>query len=573
MKKIIYILFLLCTVSLIPNHSFARDNVDYWYVKDFKTQIIVNRDSSLDITENITADCGSAQKHGIFRVLPTRQILSSTKNIESPIELISITDFNNNKIDYISSNDRISHTLTWKIGNENKLVSGVNYYKIKYHVKNAVRHNSSDFDELYWNLNGNFWDIPIDNFSASIAFPEEINKDNSQTNIYSGSFSANNGLNVMGNFENNSTLKVDYSKTLEMGEGITVSVTFPKNVINPYVPTFWEKYGPYFSFLITILVLYFCIKLWKKFGQDPKINPTIAPEFEIPEKLSPIEMGFVYTDGILKNNFISASIINLAVNKFLKIKKIEGKGIFKKDDYGLTMLSKKSVSSKSEQELLEALFESGDQIKLSDLKDKFYTNIPLISDTAKNFLISKKFLVSSSRTWQISFFSVAFLVAVGGVLSLIFLNLQLGLALLLSGLIIFIFSFFMTRRTEEGAELLRKINGFKLYMETAEKYRQRFNEKENIFEKFLPYAILFGITSLWIKKMKDIYGEKYFATYHPIWYAGANFSNFDIDSVSNEISQMSSNISSTMTSSPSSSGSGGGGFSGGGGGGGGGGGW
>ena len=122
-----------------------------------------------------------------------------------------------------------------------------------------------------------------------------------------------------------------------------------------------------------------------------------------------------------------------------------------------------------------------------------------------------------------------------------------------------------------GLELAWRIKGFKLYMETAEKYRQQFNEKENILEKFLPYAILFKITDLWIRKMKDIYGEKYVACFMPLWFVGGNFQNFDANSFNSMISDFSSNMNSTMVA--SSSGVGGGGFSGGGGGGGGGGGW
>ena len=53
---------------------------------------------------------------------------------------------------------------------------------------------------------------------------------------------------------------------------------------------------------------------------------------------------------------------------------------------------------------------------------------------------------------------------------------------------------------KKGAELLWRIKGFKLYMETAEKYRQQFYEKENIFEKLLPYAMVFGMTEIWVKK-------------------------------------------------------------------------
>lgn len=127
----------------------------------------------------------------------------------------------------------------------------------------------------------------------------------------------------------------------------------------------------------------------------------------------------------------------------------------------------------------------------------------------------------------------------------------------------------MPKRTLAGAELNWEIKGFRMFMETVDKHRAEFYEKENIFEKFLPYAIVFGITGLWIKKMKDIYGEDFYRTYAPVWFIG-NMGSFDADSLNGAISGLSSSIASN-TSSPSGSGEAGG--AGGGGGGGGGGGW
>jgi len=143
----------------------------------------------------------------------------------------------------------------------------------------------------------------------------------------------------------------------------------------------------------------------------------------------------------------------------------------------------------------------------------------------------------------------------------------------LTVILLVIFAVLMTKRTQKGAMLFHRIKGLKLYVETAEKYRAKFNEEQNIFEMFLPYAIMFGLTKLWIKKMESIYGKEYFNTYHPYWFYAATMTNFNVDSFTKNIESLSSNMATTMASSPSSSGSGGGGFSGGGGGGGGGGGW
>lgn len=556
----------MLVVFAMPTRSLARENVDYWYVKDFKTEIVVNNDSSIDVTENIVADCGTAQKHGIFRVLPTFQQLSDKKKVDSPIKLESITNFDSKPYKYSTTKNRSDGTVTWKIGDANVYVTGINNYRIKYKVKNAVRHNSENFDEFYWNVSGNFWDIDIDNFSAKIIFPDGVNKENSGSYFYSGQFGESNDLEISGNWTANNILEINYDKTMTSGEGITTSITFPKNIISPYVPTFWEKYGWYFTLFIPFVIFYLMFLLWKKVGNDPSINPTVVPEFEIPEKLNPIDMGLVWTDSVLKNNFISAAIINLAVKGVLKIEKIG------KKDFKLTRIMHDANLSESESSLREGLFHSKNEVQISDLKNKFYSHIPKISEAGENFLAGKKWLVKDSRFWQsISIF--VSLVAFGlGIYAGTF-NSLFGFCVIISGIITFIFSFILPRRTMEGAVLLRRIKGFKLYMNTAEKYRAKFNEKENIFEKFLPYAIMFGMTKEWINKMKEIYGEEYFNSYHPVWFYGAGIADFNVDSLASEISSMSSNMASTMSSSPSSSGSGGGGFSGGGGGGGGGGGW
>jgi uncharacterized membrane protein len=261
------------------------------------------------------------------------------------------------------------------------------------------------------------------------------------------------------------------------------------------------------------------------------------------------------------------------VKKILKIEEIAKKGFLSQTDYKLTLLNKNPQNiSSSEKLLLDKIFSGKNEIELSSLKNQFYTEIPAIAKSVTEPLVEKDIIVKYSRFLQIIFFIVAGVLLMPAIFGFIF-NAFLGLSLLLSCLIWFIFAFVVRRRTKEGWEMLKRVKGFRLYMETAEKYRQRFFEKENIFETFLPYAMVFGITKLWIEKMKIIYGQDYFDHYHPVWYAGIAMTSFNADSFNSAMTSLSSNMSSTISSSPSSSGAGGGGFSGGGGGGGGGGGW
>ena len=219
--------------------------------------------------------------------------------------------------------------------------------------------------------------------------------------------------------------------------------------------------------------------------------------------------------------------------------------------------------------LLNALLGGKDEVMLSSLKNSFYQKIPVIKNAAIADLKQKDLIDPSGLKFRILFIVIAlvFFFAVFGAAGTGLFGLAIALAV--SAVIILVFGLLMPRRTSKGAELNWRIKGFRLYMETAEKYRSQFNEKENIFEKFLPYAIMFGIAKLWAQKMEMIYGKEYFATYHPIWYVGA-IGNFNADSFAANLNSLSSSIAANAG---TASGAGGGGFAGGGGGGGGGGGW
>lgn len=568
MKKAkFFILIIVCLFFIAPT-SLAREYVSDWYIKDFQSEIIVNKDSSLTITEKIVADCGNLpDKHGIFKILPT-QTKTTEGTIYNPIELISITDFNDNPIKYTTIKSAKNHTITWKIGDPNITVQGENYYKIKYKVKNAVRFGNPDFDELYWNLNGNFWDMEIDYFFARIFFPDEIKKENSQVEYYTG-YLGEKGKNLTEyRWVDENVLEFYSTKTLLQKQGITVSVTFPKNIFIPYKPSFFEKYARYFLYLIPIIVFIICFLIWKKYGDDPSIKKTIIPEFEIPENLTPMQMGMLVSNGMFNTKFISATIIDLAVRGFISIEQVEDKILlFTKKDFRLKRLHPQNVLlSTIENSLSDMIFERKEEIYLSDLKKTFYKNIPEIKKSAKNDLIEKNLITKRGLTCQILFMVIGSVFLSLGIPTIYFS----GLSIIISGVIILIFAVIMPKRTLKGAELNWRVKGFKLYMKTAEQYRQQFFEKENIFEKLLPYAMIFNMTKEWVKKMEQIYGAEYFKTHVPIWYVGAMTGGFDIDGFASHMDSLSSSISSNVG---GPSGAGGAGGAGGGGGGGGGGGW
>jgi len=283
-------------------------------------------------------------------------------------------------------------------------------------------------------------------------------------------------------------------------------------------------------------------------------------------------MGLLFKNGSFGDSLISATIIDLAVKKYIIIEEIPKQGIFGQQNFRLKRIEGSGYPSPNETEelLLKKLFGPSQEVLLSKLKNEFHKELPEIKKTAINNLKQKELIHSSGLTLKGIFLVLAVILIFAAFAGAGTENLFAIIAFGISAAVVLIFGLLMPKRTPKGAELNWRIKGFKLYMETAEKYRTRFHEKENIFEKFLPYAIVFGIAKLWVKKMEQIYGKEYFAAYHPAWYAGNFASGFNADSFAAQINSISSGIAANIGTTSGAHGAGG---AGGGGGGGGGGGW
>jgi hypothetical protein len=141
--------------------------------------------------------------------------------------------------------------------------------------------------------------------------------------------------------------------------------------------------------------------------------------------------------------------------------------------------------------------------------------------------------------------------------------------LALGGMVMWGGAKWMPRRTPKGTGLVRRVRGFRTYMDTAETHMARWAEQENAFSRFLPYAIVFGITEKWARAFAQL------GQLPPTpWYVGTR--PFSTQGFVSSVDNFAVSSAGTLGSRPAASGSsglGGGGFSGGGGGGGGGGSW
>jgi hypothetical protein len=138
-------IFALSKLVFPSNQVWAED------INSYDASIDIVQDGSILVNESIRYDFGSLDKHGIYRNIPTIKTNSEGKKYKLTMENFTVTDENGSPYQYNLS--QTSDMASLKIGDPNRMITGIHTYKIKYQVKGAVTY-FSDHDELYWNITG-----------------------------------------------------------------------------------------------------------------------------------------------------------------------------------------------------------------------------------------------------------------------------------------------------------------------------------------------------------------------------------------------------------------------------------
>ena len=279
---------------------------------------------------------------------------------------------------------------------------------------------------------------------------------------------------------------------------------------------------------------------------------------------------------------VTATIVDLAVRGYLEIEEIPKQGWFGKADWNLRRVKDADDALLSyERRLLKGLFEGRTEITLSALKNTFASDLravqsQLYTDCVAQGWFSKRPDRVRNKYLVLGIFGLIVSVAVLVALVVFTHAAIVGIPVVLAALVLAIGHRWAPARTNKGSAALRETLGFRRFIETAEAERMQFAEEENIFAKYLPYAIVFGETEKWAKAFAGLGRDQAPAGmgwYHP----HGSWSAFNATHFSESMDSFAVHTSGTIASTPASSGSsgfsGGGGSSGGGGGGGGGGSW
>lgn len=580
-KAFAFAIFSTAMLFCIPLVSHAER------IKSFKQDLVVNGDGSVRVTERITYDFEGASRHGIYRDIPFRNSDGSYLDILD----VNAADDASATPTSVSQNPK---NLRVRIGDPNVLVSGIRQYAISYTVKNSLV-SFEKYDELYWNVTGSQWTVPIERASASVAFeggsPKVV-----QFSCYrgpSGAASECSGVSADG--------AVRFPDTsLAPKEGMTIAVGFAKgfasgvsriggqtNAGEPPVsrypsterPSIFgdsEQWGIEAALCAAALAL--LAWFWSR-NRDSRSQDPVVAWYEPPMGLPPISLGTL-VDKDVDMRDIAAQILSLAQRGYLSISRITEKHlmVFSSTDYLVRVEKDPSgLTFAADTKVLNMLFldgpESGSTVLMSDLKKSRYR----VGEKAKEIRQDVADLLERDgymdRKTYASFVPPVFGAGMIAAYAAVKAGALAGVGAVVLMAVLFL-AFIASRSikgkyTPSGADIRQKILGFRMFLSVTDKERFDFHnapEKDpKQFMEYLPYAVALGVEEKWAEQFRDVLIPE------PEWYRGSPGDGFVVAGFVSDLHSFSGSL--AVAAVPAKSGSGGGGFSGGGGGGGGGGSW
>jgi len=568
------LLLLLALFAATADRAVAQRSL---VIERFDAVIRVEPDGTIDVTETITARFTGAW-NGIYRSIPVKYRTAQGLNWTLGLDVRGATDGDGRPLRVETGRERHYVKLRmWIPGAEDATRTAVLHYR----ATNALRF-FDEHDELYWNVTGDEWDVPIEAATARIELPPEATgvRAIAFNGVY-GSTAQDASVEVEG-----TAVRIAMPHALAFHEGLTAVVGWDKGVVAE--PSAAARTAGVVSsnwpLLIPVPVLIGAFLMWRRRGKDPSRLP-VTVRYEPPPGLTPGEAGTLM-DNTPDMRDITATLVDLAVRGHLRFEeRDESKlfGLIKEREYVLHRQAPPDDAgpvAPHERRLLDGIFSGrGQTVALSELEDEFYSRLPGIRTAIFDRLLERGLYHARPdqvrQRWHVGGLALGLAVAVGGSMiadRLLLTPVPFVMAGVLVAVILVGFGFVMPARSIAGARMLEAVLGFEEFLRRVEReqYRRVIVGHPELFDRYLPFAMAFGVEKKWARAFQDIY------TQAPAWYTGPGVTHFSVGRLSSGLADFSNRAGTTLASSPrssSGSGFGGGGSSGGGGGGGGGGGF
>lgn len=524
--KIILLLF----ISLI----FCTKAEEGYEIKNYNIDIVVNKNNSFDITEEIYTDFYQ-EKHGIIRTLP---IVNTVRRLDKTTSQ-NVAKLSNvwSNMPYDVSENRYNYEI--KIGDADNTIIGENLIIIKY-TYSIGNDPLEDNDEFYYNLIGTDWHVPIRNVSFKIHFPEERIKDVGFSSGYLGSTINND---IEWKFSDNKTIVGKTTKELSPQEGITIRVTLSEGYFNKRVDI---------KSIISIIALLIvgAIAIWIYIKDKNSIVDTV--EFYPPDGFNGMDC-----ETLLSNNIGYGPVMSLIFT-------LANKGCItiKDNDIGYEIHKIKDYNENNEEEkiFMESLFRYKNDITDEDISygwfcdlvsnirhqevNKITSNFKNPNYSVMGYMILMSLIlliISITQTTRINillailiiitfntmfyflnarnivgrgailyelllypFCYILLLTTYGALLPLTIMAMIIELLSIIIGVMILYFASIHSKYNDEYLILKGRVLGFKNFLITARKdeLEALVEDNPNYFYDILPYTMAMNISDVWVAKFK-----------------------------------------------------------------------
>lgn len=611
----------------------ATPTNDGSYLHDFLVDFYLTRDekgvSYLRVVETINATFPERDRtHGLVRVIPftNQDGTNLTMASDRKLELIASRNGQSEPVAKVEPGD--GHFKVY-LGDADRYLHGEQVYTLEYEFEDVITDQSGNLEkniqnwqELYWDTNGNDWGNSFDKVVATLHMDSELAKQYlSKYACYVGKYGVDETTRCEVE-ENADGTEITFSANhLDSYENLSFVLAFqPDTFVVPENPRDYSL-----VILLGVIALSGGVILVIAFYQYNKTvakrkyykNLFVKPEYAPMPGVTVAEMAENSVKSMNGSAYV-ATLMELAVTKKIAIHRTIKEGVLKnKNIWSIEVLSDDLLTE--QRDILKILnnakdFEKGEQF---ELKKRGYDSMARLllenfQNEIKKRLQSLGLFESDAKAKKSGFGAMIAVVCLWDFVSILALLLVDDMyspyrervggnwIIIVAALIMFAVPMIVAtlgyqaskyqKRTEKGLEAARYLEGLRLYVKMAETQRIKFLQSVGgvdtshqgivkLYEKLLPYAIIFGLEKSWLNEMSRYY--EFDDVSDPVWYFGAGA--FVASDFKNAVSEMSSftNTSiahsttsgSSSSSSGFSSGGGGGGFSGGGGGGGGGGTW
>lgn len=548
--------FVVCLLAAPAPRALAEETLA------FHTELRLSKDAALSVTETIVEDFGGDERHGLFRTIPVKYDRHGSTYSISVKDVSATLDGRPTPVQKAME----WRSLKIKMGDPKRTIAGKHTFRLSYTVRSAMNY----FDgrpELYWNAVPGEWPFPIHRASALLRPPSGVDVKDLKLASYVGGF----GETRPAKMSVTSNGVLFQTAGLNPHEGLTIVSQFP---VGSVATPAKDRVMSYFSgwllaVLLPLATLAGVLSRWWHTGRDEDGGRPAGVEWEPPKGLSPAEVGTLMDERVDMADIVS-TLVDLAARGYLGIEVTETKTLlfFSNRDYIFTRREPgpdRSALRPHEVLFFDALFSHGSPVKLSELKNKFYTDLPGIRTSIYQELTTLGLFHGNPNTTRNIYYGLGVALVVAAFGAFILFQGRMAPAWVgmgVSGIIVAAFAQAMPAKTALGSRALREARGFQRFVKMAEKRRIEMLAKDDptIFGRLLPYAMVLGVADQWATAFQDLLKEP------PDWYigpygAGQPFSpHLFINDLGNGMRTMGS----TFSSAPSSAGSGGSGFSGGG---------